>query len=222
MVNVIKLRPTDNNGQYLALSVKSSIKKVNGKNKEVTPVSIVGFMGNRDILENPPENSELFGYNKGYALDEYIYFPKAMGIYLGKIKKYKKGAFAVVSTDSNILIDSYRALQIFGALPSINGDNITDMRTAEKFIKDYLRFKQFGPEGAWNKLKSGMRFGSKLPESAKKYNRKIGRKTLIAILQSVPADIDSNKLTVGGKTNLVFVSPSLQANELEDLLEHSR
>lgn len=205
MASMIRLRYV-NEDMYIVLARQPSIKDVNGKKREVIPISIASFAKEEDILEDPPSpnTTTMLLYDDMYSLDRMVKVPimrEMKFLHVKSYERHKKGNILVLSTDSNMLINSHRVLQIVGALPSINGENIEDVRTAQSFIGGYNR-------------------SSDLAEFAKIYDGKIDRKNLVEILQSIPADTIGNKLVVGGKTDLVIASPALQANELLNLLKY--
>ncbi len=202
---------------YLVFSGQTSFKPVNGNMGNVTPISAIRF--DRDITKELPNNSVFFKYGDGYKFDEKIYVFTS-DLHLANVKNNRDGTL-VFSTDSDKLINSYRVLQIVGALPSING--MEDVKFAQYVIANYDGYNGFHESqdnqiGLLSRLKSIIPLDYRIPNYFRKYSGKIGLENLVKILQSTPTDMSGNRLETGEKTNLV-VDLSKQPKSITECLQ---
>src|SRR3989338_3374824 len=115
----------------------------------------------------------MFMYTNGFYYDRKVVMPIAMSPHVADVKSYRKGELLVVTTDSDPLIDSYRALCIVDALPAITGKDMSDVRKAEDVVRDYNHLLEYGPDGAFEgrfaRLRVRLGFPPQLPKSARTY-----------------------------------------------------
>jgi hypothetical protein len=178
-----------------------------------------GEKGKEWIFNKKPDTDWLpFTIGNGYLFRNSILGYQGGGlIKQGKITHFREGEVAIVSVDSQIIIDGYRTLRV---LEAMKDHNPTSRLAALEFPVDFYRERARTPS-LWETIK--MKCGKKIDftsESQHTLEKQVERKKLDEIMRSRPRDSNSQEIFPGQKVDLFLLDCNVPPEQATQYFKH--
>lgn len=232
--NVLIVEKELGDNWYILFKGQASEKDIgNGKNEEITPLSLIEI---KNPLNADTSKKLYANFEHGYIHNNHVHTPNAVRISFDEqhIKMQDKGELCILTSESDGIIRGYRTLGLLENMSKWNVSNISNCRDAYDILSYGQRklsesvFGSMGPKlkkestRFKDKLMSLLGYEPKSIESVEDYKGVINPNKLYDILHSFPIDSNGRTILPNQKVDLIFSKSKISPKDLENKIRDKK